>query len=57
MSGRDADGVHRPYGVKVPADAERGRVTDDRTVPALLGTALLLGGVLALAGAGVRAFL
>ncbi|ALO94210.1 signal peptidase [Streptomyces hygroscopicus subsp. limoneus] len=78
----DADGVHRPYDVKVPqgrlflmgdhrsdsmdsrffaadhggtvpVDAVRGRVTDDRTGPALLGTALLVGGLLVLTGAGL----
>lgn len=80
--GGDADGVHRPYDVKVPegrlfllgdhradsqdsrfhldeqggtvsADAVLGRVTDDRTVPALLVAALSLGGVLLLTGIGL----
>ncbi|MET8771748.1 signal peptidase I [Streptomyces sp. NPDC004658] len=80
--GGDADGVHRPYDVKVPpgrlflmgdrrsdsmdsrffaadhggtvpVDAVRGRVTDDRTGPALLGLALLLGAVLVVIGAGL----
>jgi signal peptidase I len=40
-------------GGTVSADAVRGRVTDDRTGPALLGTALLLGGVLVFVGAGL----
>ncbi|MFI9247552.1 signal peptidase I [Streptomyces sp. NPDC053086] len=78
----DADGVHRPYDVKVPRgrlflmgdhrshamdsrffaadqggtvplDAVQGRVTEDRTGPALLGTALLVGGALVLTGIGL----
>ncbi|WP_345058555.1 signal peptidase I [Streptomyces rameus] len=80
--GGDADGVHRPYDVKVPRgrlflmgdqrsnamdsrffaaeqggtvplDAVQGRVTDDRAGPALLGTALLVGGALVLTGVGL----
>ncbi|MBL1082243.1 signal peptidase I [Streptomyces actinomycinicus] len=80
--GGDADGMRRPYDVKVPkgrlflmgdhradsvdsrvfdeghggtvpVDAVQGRVTDDRTGPALLGTALLLGGAMVLTGAGL----
>ncbi|MEV6840780.1 signal peptidase I [Streptomyces sp. NPDC051133] len=82
VSGGDADGVRRPYDVKVPegrlfllgdrrgdamdsrffsadhdgtvpVSAVRGRVTDDRTVPVLLGTALLLAAVLVLTGIGL----
>ncbi|MFF8728346.1 signal peptidase I [Streptomyces sp. NPDC015171] len=80
--GSDADGVHRPYDVKVPrgrlfllgdhrsdamdsrffaadqggtvpVDAVRGRVTDDRTGPVLLGTALLVSAALVLTGIGL----
>ncbi|MFJ4522781.1 S26 family signal peptidase [Streptomyces sp. NPDC088810] len=77
-----ADGVHRPYDVKVPrgrlflmgdhrsdsmdsrffaadqggtvpVDAVQGRVTEDRTGPALPGLAMLAGGVLVLTGVGL----
>ncbi|MFG2356498.1 signal peptidase I [Streptomyces sp. NPDC048521] len=40
-------------GGTVSVDAVRGRVTDARTAPALLATALLLGGVLVLTGIGL----
>ncbi|MFF7748955.1 signal peptidase I [Streptomyces sp. NPDC007971] len=40
-------------GGTVSVDAVQGRVTDDRTVPALLAGALLLGGVLVLTGIGL----
>ncbi|MEU2059953.1 signal peptidase I [Streptomyces sp. NPDC013455] len=80
--GGDADGLDRPYDVRVPegrlflmgdrrsdsmdsrffaddhngtvpVDAVRGRVTDDHSGPALLGTAVLAGGVLVLTGIGL----
>ncbi|MFF7977269.1 hypothetical protein [Streptomyces sp. NPDC007905] len=40
-------------GGTVSVNAVRGRVTDDRTVPALLGAALLFGGVVVLSGIGL----
>ncbi|MCF3134895.1 signal peptidase I [Streptomyces olivochromogenes] len=41
------------HGGTVSVDAVQGRVTDDRRTPALLGAALVLGGVLVLVGIGL----
>ncbi|MEU6068370.1 MULTISPECIES: signal peptidase I [Streptomyces] len=50
---RDSRAFASDHGGTIPVDAVRGRVTDDRTGPALFGTALLLGGVLVLVGIGL----
>ncbi|MFF9022242.1 signal peptidase I [Streptomyces eurythermus] len=50
---RDSRFFASDHGGTVPVDAVRGRVTDGRTGPALLGTALLAGGALVLTGGGL----
>ncbi|AWT43639.1 MULTISPECIES: signal peptidase I [Streptomyces] len=50
---RDSRAFLSDHGGTLPVSAVRGRVIDDYTVPVVLGSAMLLGLVLALTGAGL----
>ena len=53
LNSRDSRAFPDDHGGTVPVSAVQGRVTDDYTVPALLGVAALVGLLLALTGLGL----